>query len=126
MALFDIFREDISVGNAFVETVGLYTMFTCRCNFQDKGIYRIIAQYGSVKIDLGICIPQEDGYATFAKIPTKNISNDVPQFYAIEGSQSNMIFIPVKTHETFDYITNLPEARFYNREGECGLLIRKS
>ena len=126
MVLYDILWQNQSVGTACVETVGLYTKFQCRCSFSNEGMYRVFAQYGSVKADLGICVPEESEYVTCAKIPTKNLNNEIPQFYVSDGVDENMFFVPVRADEKFCNLDRLFEARFCVQEGEKGLLIKNT
>ena len=112
------------VGNAYIDTNGLYTSFQCKCSFPIDGIYRINAKYGVRYIDLGVCIPNGDSYVTSAKIPTKNLGEEEPAFYAIRKGSENLIFIAVDEHTDFRYLKRLVDARFQVQNGQKGLLIR--
>ena len=77
-------------------------------------------------MDLGVCIPDEDLFVTYGKIPTKHLGNTELHFYATESNQlRDMDFVPIDPHNTFDYIEKLMAAKFCVQSGKRGLLISR-
>ena len=125
MTRYDIYFENKPIGIACVESVGLYTQFQCRCSFRNEGSYRIIAQYGAVQIDLGLCIPANNMFVTNAKIATKKLNGSPPYFFALDIKQNNVTFVPVDPQENFSFIEKLSGAKFHIKNGIKGILIQK-
>ena len=123
MTHYDIYFENKPIGIARVESVGLYTQFQCRCNFLVKGSYRIIAQYGTLQIDLGLCIPQDNIFVTSAKVATKKLNKETPCIFAVDTKERDKTFIAVDSQEKFAYIAKLAKAKFCIQKDIRGIMI---
>ena len=123
MTRYDVYYESKPIGFVQVEPVGLYTHYRCRCSFRENGLYRIVAKYGKLCIDLGICIPEHDEFVAYARVPTKNLNEASPCFYAIERNRHKKEFIPVDTRHEFAFITQLVKAKYYVMNDVRGILI---
>lgn len=126
MKQYKIFLRDKAIGTACVETDGLYTRFLCKCSFPDAGIYRVVADFGPIQIDLGVCIPQGECSVTKAKIPSKRLNDQTPNFFAIPSLQADFAFVEIDPENEFPYLRNLATAKFSVQEGKRGLLIHKN
>lgn len=123
MMRYDIYFENKAVGIACVESTGLYTLFRCRCKFRKEGSYRITAEYGMLRIDLGLCFPEENMFVTNARVATKKLNTETPRFFAYDVKRNDMKFIPVDPQTNFTYIGKLAEAKFHVNENIRGILI---
>lgn len=123
MASYDIYFKNEPIGIAYVESAGLYTHFKCRCNFPAKGSYRVIAQYSTSQIDLGLCVPQDNLFVTNAKVATKKLNTEIPYIFAMDTKYSDQTFIPVDPKKEFGYITKLEKARFSILKNIRGILV---
>lgn len=126
MKQYKIFLRDKAIGTVSVETDGLYTRFLCKCSFPDDRIYRIVADFGPIQTDLGVCIPQGECFVTKAKIPSKRINDQTPNFFAIPSLQADFAFVEIDPKNAFPYLSDLSTAKFSIQEGKRGLLIHRN
>ena len=112
MTQYDVKFGTKTIGSVVVETIGLYTRFTCRCLCPTDGIFRVVAHYGSEAIDLGICTPEGSEYITTAKIPTNQIYAGTPRFCLVRHDCDGAVCIPVDCNNKVNYLTRLPDARY--------------
>lgn len=113
MKTFDITYNNQPVGKAKVSVEGLYYKVSCRCQLPEKVIYRIYLISGDVKLDLGICVPQDAYFVLNKKIPVKQIQKGEFSFYVYEKRNHEEIVrsIPVANNLPFSFIAQLEQAR---------------
>ena len=70
IVLYRIYCEDKVVGKMQVKRVGLYYEFVCKCNFADNNYYTVEA-IGERTVNLGLCVPVENGYGFCTRMPVK-------------------------------------------------------
>ena len=126
MVQYKVFLRDKVIGIASVETENLYTHFICKCSFPDAGIYRILAEFETFQIDLGICVPNGDCFVTRANVPTKRLRKQTPSFVAIPAQQTDFRFVEIEPQNAFLHLSDLASATFSVQDGKKGLLIRVS
>lgn len=121
-----IFLRNKAVGSVSIEVDGLYTRFLCKCSFPDAEIYRIVADYGPVQIDLGVCIPQGECFVTRARVPSKRLGDQTPSFLAIPSIKTDFAFVAMDPQNAFPHLSGLATAKFSVQKGKRGLLIQKN
>jgi len=124
MKHYNIYFRNKAVGVACVEHVGLYTQFQCQCYFDQKGSYRIKAQYGTVCVDLGLCVPDSNAFVIKTKVANRKLNGETPFFFVLDTKGGNTKFLPVNPQVSFDHIRRLTEAKFYIKNGIPGILIK--
>ena len=121
--VYDVFFENAVIGSAEVIKEGLYTRFLCKCKFQQEGLYRIVVHYGEVSYNIGVCIPDGNGYTTSAKLPSKYIHDSVPVFSAESAVKPITVFKPISPGMNFEYIKALPNGKFCCCGNQKGIMF---
>lgn len=112
MKKYPIFFSEQQIGHAQIEKQGMFYKIRCFCNINNSQTNRIYIVCGSIKIDLGVCIPMEKGIGLTARMPSDQINIDSASFIMINTSQSKDELFPVKEGVAFDQIHQLHRGRF--------------
>ena len=126
MKIFEVKLNGNVVGSAEILERGLYYQISCRCNLPAGKLYRlqIVCERGGV--DLGICVPFDDGFGVNKTIAAKKVDIDTISFYLttnVEGSDA--LFVPLDMRKPVDNLENIMQAKFAWRDKEAGLLFEK-
>lgn len=112
------------VGTAITESEGLYIRFRIQCTPPDTEIYRLIMLCGSQRMDLGVCVPENDLLCLNKCVQRKLLREGEFQFFLeTRINENHMSFVPVDSENPFDYLDCLPVARFEKRDAVSGLLL---
>lgn len=119
------FKEQI-VGTMYVCREGLYYRFRCVCDFPTSDLYVVFAVCGKNETNLGICLPQKNGFGFERKLSAKHFEHDDFTFYgAMRREKQIERFIPIAENKPFRYIAVLPTARLTIRNETVGILLTK-
>jgi len=114
------------VGKVQVITQGLYCRFICRCRHSAQGIYRLILSSEDAQVNLGVLVPEGDGYALEKSVPRKHLGEGEPRFYlAPSHSELQGFFVPISPEEPFGYIARLKDAFLSRQNGQLGAFIKE-
>ena len=119
----DITLGNITVGEAKVESTGLYYHIRCRCQFRKKGIYKIHVSGERGTANLGTCVPEGEWYILEKKIPRKLLGESNFNFAVRPDYTVCHDFLPVSESEPFSYIDRLRECRMVKQNGGVGLVF---
>lgn len=120
--MYEIMMDGIPVGQAQVEKEGLYYCFTCTCTPKNNGIHRIHVCDGVITRDLGICVPDGNGFRLFTRIPVKYLCEGKLSFKLVDTSRTQKA-VPVKEDEPFAYLGELDTARLQNTNGQPEIIL---
>ena len=124
---YDVYMGDQVVGTAQVEQQGLYYCFRCRCNLSGDTICRVCVSCGGCQESLGILVPQNGQFETWAKVAVKKLGQGTFRFRVLpRHSAMQEKFICVFPEEPFAYISRLKEAYLQERQGRLGIVIPAS
>lgn len=123
---------EVSDGNAVVGKVqlirdGLYYRIICRCQLSGDQVRRLYAVLESRRENIGVLIPEGDGFVLERKIPAKKLSGSNLQFslsaggHKIEGK-----VVPVCPEEPFLYIDRLKNAFLESENGKINIRIEEA
>lgn len=122
--IFDIYRGSEKIGKAEVCRQGLYYRFRCFCNLTGDVIYRLVASVGTSAVNLGIPVPEGDGFRLETKVAVNKFGNESFFIRAVPGNLNQQrIFAPVHPDEPFKYIKQLENARMERRDGLVGVVF---
>lgn len=114
------------IGWMEVRQEGLYYCFCCRCDLTGSVIYKIIAECGAQKQDLGIVVPVDGRFGLETRVAAKYFPKTVPQFIAVPRHQKlEEKFVAVYPEEPFAYLSKLQNAYLEKRNGQMGVVIRQ-
>lgn len=124
---FNVYLEKQIVGTAEIQINGLYYHICCRCKLPTGKLFRLNAICGQHTVDLGICVPFEDGFGVNKRVPVKNLDTENVLFQlSTKQGASNSIFLPLDPQKPFEKMAYLMDAKFERQNGVAGLLIISS
>lgn len=122
--LYDIMLAGESIGAATVSREGLYYKFCCRCHLTGDVIYRLSVSCGSKTVDLGVCVPVDNGFGIETRVPVKQLGEGKLSLSAVpKHQQLRGRFVPICADEPFDYITRLQQAYLEVRGEQMGIVF---
>ena len=113
-----------TVGKLTIEKSGLYYRFICRCRPGSDTVYRLVAQYETSRIPVGVLVPDGLGICLDKKLPAKHFPEEraafclVPQHPEFQG-----LFVPLSPEEPFAYLSRLKDAFLTQQNGVTGIYI---
>lgn len=115
-----------AVGKVTVRTIGLYYQFLCRCHLSGEIIYRLKVTCGSIQQNLGILVPESEGFILNTKVAIKRIGEGEMSFTLVSQQEKERgTFIPICPEEPFSYISRLKESFLIRQNGCLGIQIAK-
>lgn len=112
------------VGVVQVKREGLYWRFSCRCRITGEVVCRLVVQCGNARENLGIVVPQGDGFMLETRLPVKKLEKGTPRFFLVPRHEvGEGTFVPLSPEEPFAYIERLKGAYFTRRYGQAGVVI---
>ena len=113
-----------TVGKLQIEKVGLYYRFVCRCRQNSDSVYRLVAQYETNRIPLGVLVPEGLGTGLDRKLPVKQFPEGEPTFLIVPvHPQLQGLFIPLSPEEPFAYLSRLKDAFLTEQNGVTGIFL---
>lgn len=107
--IYPVTLDGIKVGQATVETQGLYYRISCRCKLPRKEIYTLCTD-GE---DLGILVPDGEQFCLVTRVPQKRFPQKTFLFCLLaKNDKLKTKWIPISNGEPFDYLHRLKDARF--------------
>ena len=114
-----------TIGQVQFARKGLYYHFYCQCSYSETTVCRLMIRCGKWVEKLGIMVPEGNCFVLRKKVPVKNIPDHKPDFFILTEleNQERGIFVPISSDEPFEYLSNLTNAVFQNRDGVIGAWI---
>ncbi len=121
----DVYLDQKIAGTVQIKRKGLYYQIHCRCNVPDDRVCRLVAKCDGQSIDLGVCVPFDDGFGVDTMVSVKKIGTDSITFYLTYKKESgDERFLPMREGEPFAGMEYLMNARFEMRDNATGLVIK--
>ena len=121
---YEVYFRDRAVGGAEITREGLYYRIACRCHLPGREMLRLWMDCGERPVDLGLCVPLEEGFGTEKRIPVSRCGPGKPRFslrHKDDLLRGN--FIPLSPEEPFRYLHRLEKAYLEKRNGKVGIVI---
>ena len=123
---YEVYLENRPVGKVQLSRQGLYCRVICRCQLPDCHVYRLYIISHDKKENLGVVVPEGDGFLLDKKIPLKRLGADDLRFVLSSGLDSHSgKFVPICPEEPFLYIDRLKNAFLESENGKLGIRIQK-
>ena len=112
------------VGNAVVDSCGLYWKFSCRISINEEGIYRLTVQDDHCIEDLGTFLRDNTGYYLITNVPKSRFStgNFVFQICTQTKGASGE-FYPLAPDKPFLYLAKLKQCHLEIRNSIIGIVL---
>lgn len=122
--VFSVLMENKKIGEVRVKKEGLYYSFYSFIRPVIKRLYKLMATCGAETMDLGVYVPNSDGFELFKKVPIRNFKDDEFTFSAVSKSNSEN-YIPVSEDQVFLSLELLENSRFVVRNGLSYIVIHR-
>lgn len=113
------------VGKVQVTREGLYYHVICRCRLSGEGMYRLEAASGEKRVNLGILVPEDNGFGIKTRFPVSRIGEGEltfclrPKHEQLGGRH----FVPIIPEEPFSYLERLKDAFLETQNGKKGISL---
>ena len=114
-----------TIGQVQILLKGLYCHFYGECSYNETAVCRLMMRCDAWVEKLGIMVPEGNLFVLKKQIPAKKIPDEKLEFFILselEGQEAG-IFVPISSEEPFEYLTNMKNAVFENRDGVIGAWI---
>lgn len=118
----DILLNDHRVGYAELNRKGLYYEIHCVCEPPENIPYKILVQCGKQKVDLGICVPYDNGFGLRTRVPVKRLGDGEMTFHLVKKKQDS-VFVPIVQDHTFPHMDKLCDSRLVTENHQVGICI---
>lgn len=105
---------------------GLYCRVICRCQLPDSQIYRLYAVSDGKQENLGVLVPEDDGWILDKKIAVKRVNGCIERF--VLNNDRNLLcgqFAAICPEEPFLYIDRLKNSFLETENGKIGIRIQQ-
>lgn len=122
---YDILRGGEAIGQADINREGLYYRFSCRCRLSGEVICRLKVTWEDKEENLGILIPDGNGFSLNVRIPVSRVGKGKPVFHVLpRHGKPDDRFIPISPETPFQYLHRLQDAYLQVREGQPGIVLK--
>lgn len=123
---YEVFFGNRVAGKVQVMRQGLYYHLLCRCRIPSDQVYRLYGIGGSIRENLGVLVPEGDGFVLDKKIPVKHLGTEKLRFEVSSGLPAySGEFVPICPEEPFLYIDRLKTAFLQTEHGKVGIRTEK-
>lgn len=118
---YPLIMQNERVGQVQIRREGLYLCFSCRCHLEKEEICRVQISLSGEKRNLGVLVPEGEGFSLKTRIPAKQLGQGEPEFLVLSNrTASEGTFVPIKPEEPFAYLERLKEAYLIRKNGQVG------
>ena len=124
---YEVYLGNHAAGKVQILRQGLYCRVICRCRIDSDQVYRLYAVSEDSRENLGVVVPEGDGFLLDRKIPVKRLGNGKLRFVlscGVGGLPGK--FVPISPEEPFFYIDRLKTAFLQSERGKVGIRIEEN
>lgn len=115
------------VGKVQLIRQGLYYRVICRCQLPVDLVYRLYAVLENGRENIGVVIPEGDGFLLDKKIPVKKLGGNGLRFVvSTGGNKVDGKLVPVSPEEPFLYIDRLKNAFLETDNGKVSIRLEEN
>lgn len=119
---YPIYYQGQIAGTAELAKEGLYWRISCRCQLPIMGKHTVKIQQEVSLINLGLCVPYENGFGLKTRISAKKIGPGSIRFLLCKEEKGQ--FIPLTI--PFAYIKIIPKGTLRFENGQYGVYISEA
>ena len=117
---YEVLLGDKPAGKLRIIREGLYYRLTCRCIVPEDTVYRLYSVVDNRRENLGVVVPDADGFFLEKKIPVKRLEHCTGFILSSRSADETGKFVPIYPEEPFSYIVHLESAFLEVRNGQAG------
>lgn len=119
-----VFLGNQQAGKVQVTRQGLYYRFICRCRLTDNVVCRLYITCGGQRENLGVVVPEGNGFGLDTRLPVKRFREGEPSFSLIpKHEMADTRFVPIIPEEPFAYIERLKTSFLVKKYGQMGIML---
>ena len=122
---YEVYLGNDPAGKVQIQKQGLYYRIICRCIVPKDMVYRLYAVSNQERKNLGVVIPEGDGYILERRIPVKQLSGYTRFMLSARSEMDTGKFIPIYPEEPFSYIVQLENAFLEIQDSQLGVWVRE-
>ena len=122
---YEVRLNNAAAGKVQVTREGLYYRIQCRCTVPDDEVYRLLSVSEHGRENIGVVVPENEGYVLNKRIPAKKLPEDSSFILSAKIEADSGKFIPISPEEPFSYIDQLQSAFLEIQEGNIGVRLEK-
>lgn len=107
---YNVFQGQDIIGSAGVKQEGLYFSFQCRCKPKSDAIHIAMVENNGKKYDLGVCVPEQDGFTAYKRIAIKEFKDMEFKFCIKEKEEVHTAPVDADENKPFPYLQDLDGA----------------
>lgn len=119
--MYQIIFDGNPVGSAEIRKEGMFYRITCRYHLPYKSVFRVLLNSSNHKFDLGVCVPDGNGFSCVTRIACNQLKGDNFSFSLNDGAKKGGI--PVAAGKPFVQLEKLNTARLCITNGQPELMI---
>lgn len=122
--MYPILYNNMPVGFAEIAKEGLYYRFSCKCKLPGSAVYRVIVSNENAIRNLGVCVPDKEGFVLKTRVPKKYFTGKNFLFSIdCKTEEKQEKAIPVFTGMAFAYLDQLEAAQLKIVNGQPSVVI---
>ena len=122
---YEVLLHNTVAGKVQLTREGLYYRIQCRCVVPDDMVYRLLAISDRGRDNIGVVVPEGDGYVLNKRMPVKNLAEGTSFVLSSRADTDSGKFVPISPEEPFSYIDQLQSAFLEINEGNVGVRLEK-
>ena len=145
---YEVYLENHIAGKVQLTKQGLYYRVLCHCSLPQNVVYRLYGICGEMQENIGVLMPDGDGFLLDRKIPAKRLTG-CTKFLLSDGSEPEKevtaepesepeaeitddtgsdtgTFVPIHPEEPFAYLHKLESAFYEEQNGQIGARIQEN
>lgn len=122
---YEVTLNNTVAGKVQLDREGLYYKIQCRCVVPSDVVYRLQAIWDQGRENIGVVVPDGDGFALNRRIPVKNLPDGAVFQLSSSVDERKGKFVPISPEEPFSYIDQLQNAFLEIQDGTIGIRLEK-
>lgn len=118
---YPVYYHEQIVGTANLTKEGMHWCIYCHCQYPLNGRLAIKIQKESECVDLGLCVPYENGFGLQKRVSVKILGQGSLRF--LLEKQEKRKFIPISV--PFAHIAKIPKGNLRTENGKYGVYINE-
>ena len=122
---YEVMLNNAVAGKVQIDREGLYYKIQCRCVVPGDVVYRLQAIWDQGGENIGVVVPDGDGFVLNRRIPVKYLPDDAVFQLSASVDERKGKFVPISPEEPFSYIDQLENAFLEIQDGKIGVRLEK-
>ena len=123
---YEVYLGSNPAGKIQITKQGLYSRIVCRCIVPQDVVYRLYAAGNGKRENLGVVIPDGEGYLLERSIVSKRLEGCTQFLLSARSDREVGKFVPIYPEEPFSYIGQLENTFLEIQNGQPGIRLMEN